>query len=99
MGIFGNIMEKIFGSSPANAASPPTGASQTSAASVAASGTAAPAGTVDVTNMLDDLAAKAGQRLNWRESIVDLMKLLDLDSSLAARKELAKELNYSGDTN
>ena len=41
----------------------------------------------------------SGQKLDWRKSIVDLMKLLDLDSSLAARKELAKELNYTGDTN
>ena len=49
--------------------------------------------------MLTDLAAKKKQKLDWRKSIVDLMKLLDLDSSLAARKQLAKELNYSGDTN
>lgn len=99
MGIFGNIMEKIFGPSSANAAPTPAGDAPTSAASAAASGAAAPAGSVDVTKMLDDLAAKAGQRLNWRQSIVDLMKLLNLDSSLAARKELAKELNYPGDTN
>jgi hypothetical protein len=39
------------------------------------------------------------ERLEWRKSIVDLMKLLDLDSSLAARKQLAQELKYSGDTN
>ena len=45
------------------------------------------------------LAAQKGQKLDWRKSIVDLMKLLDLDSSLGARKELAKELNYTGDTN
>lgn len=98
MGIFGNIMDKIFGSSPANAATE-SEAAKTGAASAATSGTAASAGTVDVTKMLDELAGKAGQRLNWRQSIVDLMKLLNLDSSLAARKELAKELNYSGDTN
>ena len=48
--------------------------------------------------MLTDLAAKSGQPSNWRTSIVDLMKLLDLDSSLSSRKELAKELNYPGDT-
>ena len=46
--------------------------------------------------MLTDLAAKNGQKLDWRKSIVDLMKLLDLDSSLSARQELAKELGYSG---
>ena len=44
-------------------------------------------------------AAAKGEKLAWRTSIVDLMKALDLDSSLAARKELAKELNYTGDTN
>jgi hypothetical protein len=49
--------------------------------------------------VLNGLAGKSGQQLNWRTSIVDLMKLLDLDSSLSARKELAQELNYSGDTN
>lgn len=94
MGIFGNIMEKIFGAGPASAAP--------AAAEGGKTGTSAPAAasatdTVDVTKMLDDLAAHAGQKLNWRQSIVDLMKLLNLDSSLQARKELAKELNYSGD--
>jgi hypothetical protein len=54
---------------------------------------------VDVNAVLTDMAAKNGQNLNWKQSIVDLMKLLGLDSSLQARKELAQELNYSGDTN
>jgi Domain of unknown function (DUF3597) len=49
--------------------------------------------------VLKDMASKSGQKLDYRRSIVDLMKLLDLDSSLTARKELAKELNYTGDTN
>ncbi len=53
---------------------------------------------VDVERILNDMAAKNPQKLNWRTSIVDLMKLLDLDSSLGARKELAQELNYTGDT-
>jgi hypothetical protein len=53
---------------------------------------------VDVAAMLTALAAKSGQELNWKTSIVDLLKLLNLDSSLAARKELAKELHYSGST-
>ena len=48
---------------------------------------------------MDNLAAQSSERLNWRQSIVDLMKLVNLDSSLAARKELAQELNYSGDMN
>jgi hypothetical protein len=54
---------------------------------------------VDVEAVLNGLATQAGQKLDWRHSIVDLMKLLDLDSSLTARKELATELHYTGDTN
>lgn len=48
--------------------------------------------------MLDAAVKRKGQKLDWRRSIVDLMKALDLDSSLANRKELAAELNYAGDT-
>jgi hypothetical protein len=59
--------------------------------------TLAPA-TIDVTDILDKAVAKKGEKLQWRTSIVDLMKALDLDSSLSARKELAAELKYSGDT-
>jgi hypothetical protein len=62
------------------------------------SGTSGSAGPVDVEKILNDLAGKQSQKLDWRHSIVDLMKLLDLDSSLAARKELAQELHYSGST-
>ena len=65
----------------------------------AASTMGATAANVDVNAVLTDLAAKNGQGLNWKQSIVDLMKLLDLDSSLQNRKELAQELNYTGDTN
>jgi len=54
---------------------------------------------VDVEQLLNGMAQKNPQKLNWRTSIVDLLKLLDLDSSLAARKELAQELNYTGDMN
>jgi hypothetical protein len=54
---------------------------------------------VDVEQVLDGLLTQKGQKLDWRHSIVDLMKLLDLDSSLSARKELAQELHYVGDTN
>ena len=54
---------------------------------------------VDVEAVLTNLAGQNKEKLDWRSSIVDLMKLLDLDSSLSARKELAKELNYAGDTN
>ena len=51
---------------------------------------------VDIAAVLDAAVKAKGQTLNWRVSIVDLMKAIDLDSSLAARKELAAELNYSG---
>ena len=54
---------------------------------------------VDVAAILDAAVKSSGQKLDWRRSIVDLMKALDLDSSLSHRKELAKELNYTGDTN
>ena len=109
MSIFGSIMSAILGAHPAEAA--PTAASATTASqpSPAAGGDApaAPAsqtdqpapGSVDVAEVLTAKAAQAGQTLDWRHSIVDLMKLLDLDSSLASRKELATELHYTGDTN
>jgi hypothetical protein len=79
---------------PASAAKPapaPTAPPKPSATAAAAK---AP---VDVAAVLDAAVAKKGQKLDWRHSIVDLMKALDLDSSLGARKELAKELGYTGD--
>jgi hypothetical protein len=54
---------------------------------------------VDVTAIMDKLASHAKEKLDWRKSIVDLMKLLNLDSSIAARKQLAQELHYSGNMN
>jgi hypothetical protein len=54
---------------------------------------------VDVEAVLTNLSSKSPQKLNWQTSIVDLMKLLDIDSSLANRKELARELGFTGDTN
>jgi HEAT repeat protein len=54
---------------------------------------------VDVEAVLTKLAAEQKEKLDWRQSIVDLMKLLKLDSSLTARKQLAQELGYTGDTN
>jgi len=63
-------------------------------------GTAAPAqGPVDVAAILNGMAANNKEKLDWKHSIVDLMKLLGMDSSLAERKELAAELKYPGDTN
>jgi len=54
---------------------------------------------VDVAAILDGLAAKNSEKLDWKRSIVDLMKLVGMDSSFAARKQLATELHYTGDPN
>ncbi len=58
----------------------------------------APVPAIDVGAYLDGLASQNPEKLDWKRSIVDLMKLLDMDSSLSARKELAAELNYAGST-
>ncbi|MBX4889746.1 DUF3597 domain-containing protein [Rhizobium bangladeshense] len=57
------------------------------------------AATVDIVPILDAAAKKSGQKLDWRHSIVDLMKAVGMDASMAERKELAAELGYPGDTN
>ena len=64
-----------------------------------APGKAAAAGPVDVAAVLNGLAANSREKLDWKHSIVDLMKLVGMDSSLAARKSLAADLKYTGDTN
>jgi hypothetical protein len=101
MSIFGKIMSAIFGSKAS--ATPASGGAATSAGSTApsggASGGGAPAQSVDVAAILDKAVAAKKEKLEWRTSIVDLMKALDVDSSLGARKELAKDLKYTGDTN
>ena len=93
MSIFGTIMNAIFGS---KASATPAGGAPGGAAAAPAS---APAQTVDVAPILDAAVKAKGEKLDWKHSIVDLMKALDIDSSLSARKELAKELGYTGDTN
>lgn len=93
MSIFGSIMGAIFGHGSAQANASPTLAPGATPAS------APVAQTVDVAAIVDKAAAASGEKLAWRTSIVDLMKALKLDSSLTARKQLAKELNYTGDTN
>jgi hypothetical protein len=106
MSIFGKIMSAIFGTK-ADAAPAAGGAAAGGAASGGAAGggsaggssAAAPAATVDVAPILDKAVAAKGEKLAWRTSIVDLMKALDIDSSFSARKELAKELGYTGDSN
>jgi hypothetical protein len=102
MSIFGKIMSAIFGTK-AEAAPAGGGAAAGTASSsgVGSSGgaAAAPAVTVDVAPILDKAVKAKGEKLEWRTSIVDLMKALDIDSSFSARKELAKELGYTGDSN
>jgi hypothetical protein len=102
MGILGNILDKIFSPSKAEeiarAATAPTPAGP-AASSAPAAAAPAPMAEVDVEAVLEGMNAKSSQKLNWKTSIVDLLKLLGLDSSLDSRKALAKELNYTGDTN
>ena len=96
MSIFGKIMGAIFGTH-AEAATP---APAPAGGGAPASGSGvAPADSVDVAAILDKAVAAKKEKLAWRTSIVDLMKALDVDSSLSARKELAKDLKYPGDTN
>ena len=90
MSIFTAIKEKIFGISKANAA---TTLAQPETASASSQGLIIE---VDVADILDELKSKTKEELRWRTSIVDLLKLLSLDSSLDSRKELAKELKYEG---
>lgn len=105
MSIFGKIIDKIFGRDDEKQAGRPmpsptsvSPAGPASAPRPAAKTAPAPAAPVDVEKVLSDMAARNPQKLNWRDSIVDLLKLLDLDSDLQARRDLAGELGYTGDT-
>ena len=100
MSIFSAIKDAIFGhkteAAPAAQAQAPVGTSD-SVAAPAGPAVAADTGPVDVVEVLEDMAASKGNPdLNYKTSIVDLMKLLDLDSSLDHRKQLADELGYTG---
>lgn len=111
MSILSRIFNKIFPSAQADTPSISTQSSQPSPIPNANNNMAPPPSPnasiqtssaiseVDVEKILSELVKKSGQPLNWRTSIVDLLKLLDIDSSIQARKELAEELNYTGDTN
>jgi len=104
MSIFGKIMGAIFGTNAAAAGTGTTAAAGTSASSPptsspSASSPGAAAQSVDVAPILDKAVAAQKEKLDWRRSIVDLMKALNIDSSLGARKELAKELGFTGDMN
>ena len=103
MGMFNDLMQKIFHSSaraeaPPDAAAKPGVAPESRVAAAARQG--APAGgSVDVAATLDKMATSNKEKLDWKHSIVDLMKLVGMDSSMSARKALAADLKYSGDTN
>jgi len=112
MSILGNIFGRIFhhgqesqaevatsDAVPAQAPPAATSASTAQASPAAQVAPRASAQPVDVEAVLNEMAKNNAQKLNWRTSIVDLMKLLDLDSSLQARKSLADELHYTGDKN
>ncbi len=94
-----SVAAPVGNSSEPASADAPTAQMADAQIPAAPSGSAAASQPVDVEAVLSDMAGKAGQPLNWRTSIVDLMKLLDLDSSLDNRKALASELHYGGDTN
>ncbi|OWK24169.1 5'-nucleotidase [Rhizobium yanglingense] len=104
MGIFDKIKNAIFGGEAqaapvTEAAAPKMEPAQRPAAPSAASVTPTTAPTtVDIVPILDAAVKKSGQKLDWRHSIVDLMKAVGMDASLSERKELAAELGYSGDT-
>jgi 3-oxoacyl-ACP reductase-like protein len=101
MGIFSKIKDAIFGhpkakQAPATQAAPAPRPTSPAGAAPAQPAPAPVQQQVDVEAVLTDIASTKGQQLNWQSSIVDLMKLLDLDSSLDNRKELATELGYTG---
>ena len=96
MSLFKDLMSKIFSHAPGVAAVP---VSKPAVAGGTAVLEAPPVPTVDVAAILNTLAAKNREKLDWQHSIVDLMKLVGMDSSFGSRKALAKELNFTGDTN
>ena len=114
MSLFHKILSKIFPSdhpavaqnAPSAATAPATTSPQDTGAGTAPAASSKPAASaaanappVDVEAVLNGLAQKNSEKLNWRTSIVDLMKLVGMDSGLSARKTLAQELHYTGDTN
>ena len=102
MSILGSLMGKILGhggDAKASAARPAAPAAAAPAAAPAVAPAAAAPPVVDVETVLETMAAGTKQNLDWRNSIVDLMKLVGIDSSLANRRALAQELGYTGDMN
>ena len=100
MGIFSSIMNKLGFGHDDVAPAAEAAAAPAEAASAGAPAAAAPVAisVVDVMGQLEALAAKHPEKLNWKTSIVDLLKLLGIDSSLPARRELARELGYTAST-
>ena len=101
--MFSDLMSKIFhhgGSQARGAEAPRQSAGPAVGSAVAEAPRATPvAEPVDVAAILDKMASENKQKLDWKHSIVDLMKLVGMESSLSARRELAADLDYSGDTN
>ena len=99
MSVFGKLMSKIFGRDKDDAPRVPTPSTMSPTSPIpSAPAPTATAPVVDIEAVLGDMAAKSPQKLNWRTSIVDLMKLVGMESSLAERRELARELGYTGST-
>jgi len=102
MSVLGDIVSAIFHRSASPASAAPAGGSSPQSKHAAQAAPAAPlpkGAPVDVATIMDKLAGQSKEKLDWRRSIVDMMKLLDLDSSMGARKRLAEELHYSGNMN
>jgi Domain of unknown function (DUF3597) len=97
MAFFSKILEKLGFGSSATAAPQATEAAPASPTAAAKEAAPKPVAVVDVVAQLEQRAAANPQKLNWRTSIVDLLKLLDIDSSFNARKELATELGCPAD--
>ena len=97
MSIFGTLLSKIVGHSARKEAAKENKAAAATASPAAPTATAPAPAQVDIMSVLEDLSANSKQKLDWKNSIVDLMKLVGMESSLAERKALATELGYTGD--
>jgi hypothetical protein len=102
MSIFDSIKNAIFGQSAKAASAPPSTSMPRATPAPVSTAPVAPAAPaklepVDIEAVMKDYEARSGQKLNWRTSIVDLLKLLGIDSSLQNRKALSEELGFDGD--
>ena len=102
MALFSHLLSRIWGHADtaaptaASTVGEPAATPSSAAPAAAPAAPAPPAAPVDVAAVLNGLASTHAERLDWQHSIVDLLKLVGLDSSLAARKELATDLGYTG---